>query len=238
MNLSISPTVEILVLGDVMLDRYWHGSTSRISPEAPVPIVHIKQQQERPGGAGNVALNISRLGVKTTLIAVTGQDEAAISMQTYLNQQGVQCYFAQLPDIPTIIKLRVLSRHQQLIRLDFEEDCARLETPAIQHLMQQQLAMTQLVVLSDYGKGTLADCSHLIRAARTAHKPVLVDPKGRDFEKYQGATLITPNLVEFEAVVGECRTQAQLVEKGENLRQQLHLDALLITRGEKGMTLL
>jgi D-beta-D-heptose 7-phosphate kinase/D-beta-D-heptose 1-phosphate adenosyltransferase len=238
MNLSISPTVEILVLGDVMLDRYWHGSTSRISPEAPVPIVHIKQQQERPGGAGNVALNISRLGVKTTLIAVTGQDEAATSMQTYLNQQGVQCYFAQLPDIPTIIKLRVLSRHQQLIRLDFEEDCARLETPAIQHLMQQQLATTQLVVLSDYGKGTLADCSHLIRAARAADKPVLVDPKGKDFEKYQGATLITPNLVEFEAVVGECHTQAQLVEKGENLRQHLHLDALLITRGEKGMTLL
>lgn len=238
MNLSISPNVAILVLGDVMLDRYWYGVTSRISPEAPVPIVHIKRQEERPGGAGNVALNISSLGVKTTLIAVTGQDEAAASIQMYLGQQGIQCYFTQFPDIPTIIKLRVLSRHQQLIRLDFEEDSSRLETPAIQQLLQLHLATTQLIVLSDYGKGSLSDCSHLIRIARAAHKPVLIDPKDSDFEKYRGATLITPNLLEFETVVGHCRTQEQLVEKGENLRHHLQLDALLITRSEKGMTLL
>ena len=237
MNLA-PPTVEILVLGDVMLDRYWHGTTSRISPEAPVPIVHIKQQEERPGGAGNVALNISSLGAKATLIAITGQDEAATSIHSFLTERGIQCCFAQLANIPTIIKLRVLSRHQQLIRLDFEEDYAQLETPVIHQLLQQQLVTAQVVVLSDYGKGALAECRQLIEAARAVGKPVLVDPKGKDFEKYRGATLLTPNLTEFEAIVGHCPTQEQLVEKGENLRQHLHLDALLITRSEKGMTLL
>lgn len=238
MKLSLATNVEVLVLGDVMLDRYWHGSTSRISPEAPVPVVHIKQQEERPGGAGNVALNISSLGAKTTLIAVTGQDEAAASIRNFLSAREIHCCFAQLNDIPTIIKLRVLSRHQQLIRLDFEEDYSHREVPEIFELLQRQLETTQVIVLSDYGKGALANCRPMIAAARAAQKPILIDPKGRDFEKYRGATLITPNLSEFEAVAGYCATQEQLVEKGENLRQHLQLDALLITRSEKGMTLL
>jgi D-beta-D-heptose 7-phosphate kinase/D-beta-D-heptose 1-phosphate adenosyltransferase len=238
MKLSLPENIEVLVLGDVMLDRYWHGVTSRISPEAPVPVVHIKQQDARPGGAGNVALNISSLGAKATLIAVTGQDEAAANIQHFLTEQGIRCCFAQLADIPTIIKLRVLSRHQQLIRLDFEEDYSHRDVPEILELLQRQLETAQVIVLSDYGKGALSNCQALIRAARQAQKPVLIDPKGRDFEKYRGATLITPNLSEFETVVGYCATQEQLVERGEHLRQHLQLDALLITRSEKGMTLL
>ncbi|MEN9461351.1 MAG: hypothetical protein RIS84_1371 [Pseudomonadota bacterium] len=231
-------TAQVLVIGDVMLDRYWQGSTSRISPEAPVPVVHIKQQTERAGGAGNVALNISALGGKTTLLGVTGQDEAADKIQQQLAQDNVDCCFVRLADAPTITKLRVLSRHQQLIRLDFEEAFHSLDSTRLLQYFEQQLSQHSVVVLSDYGKGTLADPQSLIQAARAQNKPVLVDPKGCDFRKYAGATLITPNLSEFEAIVGPCRNQEELVTRGEALRDSLNLEALLITRSEHGMSLL
>jgi D-beta-D-heptose 7-phosphate kinase/D-beta-D-heptose 1-phosphate adenosyltransferase len=239
-NPSIPPfqSAHILIIGDIMLDRYWYGETSRISPEAPVPIVRIQQQEERPGGAGNVALNVKSLGAKVTLIGVTGTDEAAHHLLKLLTDAGIQCQFSQLAHLPTVTKLRVLSRHQQLIRLDFEEPMIDFDTQWVQRQIQKVLESVDLIVLSDYGKGVLAPVAELIQLARAANKPVLVDPKGRNFQKYQGATLITPNLSEFEAVVGHCANLSELVEKGEALRQQLKLPALLITRSQEGMTLL
>lgn len=222
-----------------MLDRYWYGTTSRISPEAPVPVVCVTDQEERPGGAGNVALNISALGAQVTLIGVTGTDEAADTVRNLLTEHGVHCFFTRLTGIPTVTKLRILSRHQQLVRLDFEKDFATsLDTHTTHTHMKAYLNEVDVVILSDYGKGTLADPAMLIRSARAANKPVLVDPKGTDFNKYQGATLITPNLAEFEAVVGFCPSQTSLEEKGEMLRERLSLKALLVTQSKQGMTLL
>ncbi len=240
MNLNIPTfqTAHILIIGDIMLDRYWHGVTSRISPEAPVPIVHVKQQQECPGGAGNVAFNIRALGGQVTVIGVTGQDEAANTITTQLTEKGIHCAFIQLSGVSTVTKLRVMSRHQQLIRLDFEDGFIDLDNQAIQIQMESCLQNIDAVVLSDYGKGTLADPQALILSASNANKPVFIDPKGNDFNKYRGATAITPNLSEFEAVVGSCINQTQLVEKGQNLRKQLGLEALLITRSQDGMTLI
>lgn len=230
---------QVLVVGDVMLDRYWYGDTSRISPEAPVPVVRIGQQEDRPGGAANVALNISALGAQARLLGVTGDDHNAEVLQNQLAAQQVACDFQRLAHVPTITKLRVLSRHQQLIRLDFEENLYALtDAAALTQSLQAQLASVAVVILSDYGKGALSDPQSLIQATRAAGKPVLIDPKGRDFEKYRGATLITPNLSEFEAVVGHCKDEQTLVERGERLRDELQLDALLITRSEQGMTLL
>ena len=238
LDLPTYQSVRILIIGDVMLDSYWHGITSRISPEAPVPIVHIKQQEERPGGAGNVALNIRALGAQVTLISVTGTDDAATRVLTQLKAKGIQCAFIQLADKPTITKLRVLSQHQQLIRLDFEDSFTNLDAQLLCDHMQTELEHVDAVILSDYGKGTLVEPATLIRYARAANKPILVDPKGCDFSKYQGATAITPNLSEFEAVVGPCTTPTQLVEKGQTLCQHLDLEALLITRSQDGITLL
>ncbi len=240
MNLDIPnfKAARLLIIGDVMLDRYWHGITSRISPEAPVPVVHIKQLEDRPGGAANVALNIKALGGQVTLIGVTGTDETAKSIFTQLTKKDINCAFVQLKNVPTITKLRVLSRHQQLIRLDFEDGFSKLDTQIILTEMQKQLNQVDAIILSDYAKGTLADPATLIREARALNKPVLVDPKGYDFQKYKGASLITPNMSEFEAVVGQCSTEAQIVEKGQALREELDLEALLITRSEHGMTLL
>jgi len=240
MTYSIPPfnSVHVLIVGDVMLDQYWYGPTARISPEAPVPVVHIQQQQHRPGGAGNVALNIAALGSKVTLIGVTGIDQAADILINQLSDQGVHCAFLHLAHITTISKLRVLSQNQQLIRLDFEEAFMGLDSQVLATKMHMALAAADIVILSDYGKGTLADVALLIQLARKAGKPVLIDPKGRAFTKYQGATVLTPNLAEFEAVVGGCATLEQLVNKGEQLRQQLQLEALLITRSQHGMSLL
>jgi len=239
-NPSIPPfqLAHILIIGDIMLDRYWSGETSRISPEAPVPIVRIQQQQECPGGAGNVALNVKSLGAKVTLIGVTGTDEAASRLLKLLADAGIDCQINQLAHLPTVTKLRVLSRHQQLIRLDFEAPMTDFDTQWVPRQMQELVESVDLIILSDYGKGVLAPVVELIEIARAADKPVLVDPKGKDFQKYQGATLITPNLSEFEAVVGHCANLSALVEKGDNLRQQLKLSALLITRSQEGMTLL
>ncbi|WP_116367882.1 bifunctional D-glycero-beta-D-manno-heptose-7-phosphate kinase/D-glycero-beta-D-manno-heptose 1-phosphate adenylyltransferase HldE [Parahaliea mediterranea] len=228
----------VLVLGDIMLDRYWAGPTSRISPEAPVPVVRVEQITDRPGGAGNVALNIAALGTGATLGGYTGCDEMADALQAMLEGAGVKCDFERLADMPTITKLRVISRQQQLIRLDFEES----EFCAPGHSLEQHWAgLLQgcgALVLSDYAKGALVDPQPLIRAARAAGVPVLVDPKGTDFSRYRGATLLTPNLHEFEAVAGRCRSEQDLVAAGKHLMFELDLQALLITRGEHGMTLL
>lgn len=228
----------VLVVGDVMLDRYWHGSTSRISPEAPVPVVHVRQNEERPGGAGNVALNIAALQAGSTVVGLTGDDEAADSLVRSLEAAGVQCRFQRLVGTPTITKLRVISRHQQLIRLDFEDGFEEFDAGALLDIYKTALAGCGAVVISDYGKGTLKPLRELIDAARAAGKPVLVDPKSTDFAPYAGASLITPNLNEFEAVVGQCRNEAELVDKGLELIRRHNLGALLITRGEHGMTLL
>ena len=229
---------KVLVIGDVMLDRYWHGSTSRISPEAPVPVVKVGQIEDRPGGSGNVALNIASLGAAAWLIGATGQDEAADALQTRLEAAGVFCEFARIPNVPTITKLRVMSQHQQLIRLDHEEAFAGLSGDIIEEKASKLLDGIGAVVLSDYNKGTLQGCQQLIRQARTRNIPVLVDPKGTTFERYKGASLITPNLSEFEAVVGHCKNEQELVSKGQQLLRELELEALLITRSEHGMTLI
>jgi D-beta-D-heptose 7-phosphate kinase/D-beta-D-heptose 1-phosphate adenosyltransferase len=228
----------ILVAGDLMLDRYWHGGTSRISPEAPVPVVLVNSVEERLGGAANVALNIATLGVHASLIGYCGCDEAGQNLITLLHAAGIDCVVEQIPGLPTITKLRVLSRHQQLIRLDFEN---RFHNVTSTHLLENfagKLTEADVVVLSDYGKGTLNSVQELIRLAGQAGKIVLVDPKGTDFDRYRGATVITPNRSEFEAVVGPCRDDNELVSKGLALLERLELSALLVTRGEHGMTLL
>lgn len=240
MKLSIPSfnTARVLVAGDVMLDRYWHGDTSRISPEAPVPVVRVQEAEERAGGAGNVAINIAALEADVRVVGLTGDDEAADALARRLQGAGVESSFERLPGITTITKLRVLSRHQQLIRLDFEDGFPAHESSGLLRRFEESLPDAEVVVLSDYGKGTLDTVEQLIAAARVAGKAVLVDPKGSDFQRYRGATLITPNLPEFEAVVGRCNDDNELVAKGERLRQELQLEALLITRSEKGMTLL
>lgn len=228
----------VLVVGDIMLDRYWYGGTSRISPEAPVPVVKVSQIEDRPGGAANVALNISALGTAAILVGRTGQDEAASVLQQQLASAGIKAEFEQSNQVPTITKLRVISRHQQLLRMDFEESFNPLPQGALAARVEANLSGAGAVILSDYGKGTLSDPRALIQLANAAGVPVLVDPKGTQFEKYRGATLLTPNLGEFEAVVGACHTEAEIVEKGLALIAKLELKALLVTRSEQGMTLL
>lgn len=228
----------VLIVGDVMLDRYWSGSTKRISPEAPVPVVRISESEERPGGAANVALNVSALKGKPVLLGYTGKDDASLALESRLKLENVDCHFQKLFNIPTMTKLRVMSQHQQLIRLDFEDSLADVDCTEIGRQFRSKLPMCDAVILSDYGKGTLKDVKNLISLARKAKKPVLVDPKGNDFSIYSGSSLITPNLFEFETVVGPCKNEDHLVTKGQQLRKHLHLDALLITRGEKGMTLI
>ncbi|GMR16582.1 MAG: bifunctional D-glycero-beta-D-manno-heptose-7-phosphate kinase/D-glycero-beta-D-manno-heptose 1-phosphate adenylyltransferase HldE [Gammaproteobacteria bacterium] len=228
----------VLVVGDLMLDRYWHGDTSRISPEAPVPVVLVGESEERAGGAGNVALNISALGAKACLLGFTGDDEQCGALEKLLTPLGVDCFFDKLTGAATITKLRVLSRHQQLIRLDFEDGFETQKADNLLKSFQAQLSNTGAVVLSDYGKGTLRQVQEFIQLARKAGKVVLVDPKGSDFKKYRGATLITPNMHEFEGVVGRCVSDDDIVKKGQDLMLSLDLEALLITRSERGMTLL
>ncbi len=227
----------VLVIGDLMLDRYWHGATSRISPEAPVPVVHVKDDEQR-AGAGNVALNIAALGGNVSVMGFVGQDEPAEKLQSLLQQADVLCLFEDLKDYPTITKLRVMSRHQQLIRLDFEDGFHDVNNERLLHQYHAEMMQANVVVLSDYGKGTLNHIEQFIMLARQLKKLVLIDPKGTDFTKYRQATLITPNLSEFEAVVGDCENQQQLVEKGMNLLHEMQFEALLVTQGEQGMTLL
>ncbi|MCU0935624.1 MAG: bifunctional D-glycero-beta-D-manno-heptose-7-phosphate kinase/D-glycero-beta-D-manno-heptose 1-phosphate adenylyltransferase HldE [Gammaproteobacteria bacterium] len=231
-------SARVLVVGDVMLDRYWYGATSRISPEAPVPVVHVQDVEDRPGGAANVALNAASLGAAVTLVGVTGGDEAADTLAALVAARGVDARLERRPGRPTVTKLRVLSRHQQLIRLDFEEPGGGSALAAPGEALSDLLSAAAVTVLSDYGKGTLADPGALIAAARALGRAVIVDPKGCDFTRYRGATVVTPNLTELEAVVGVCKDLAELVARGERLRGELALEALLVTRSEHGMTLL
>jgi len=220
-----------------MLDKYLFGSTSRISPEAPVPIVHVQTTDDRPGGAANVAVNLAALGATTRLIGVVGKDGAADSLESILGARGIDCDFHRADDRPTITKTRVQSRGQQLIRLD-QENVAELSDDSILDTLKAAIGSAGAVILSDYGKGALTDVKRMIAACRDAGVPTLVDPKGSDFSKYRGASLITPNQSEFEAVAGVCHSDAELVSRGNNLLAELDLDALLITRSEKGMLLL
>lgn len=228
----------VLVVGDVMLDRYWYGPTSRISPEAPVPVVKVDAMEDRPGGAANVAMNIAALGAASQLIGLTGKDEAARALSEMLNNVNVRCDFVAVETHPTITKLRVLSRNQQLIRLDFEEGFEKVDPQPIHQRLRQALASSGALVLSDYAKGALDSVQTMIQLAREAQVPVLIDPKGTDFERYRGATLLTPNLSEFEAVVGKCQNEEEIVSRGMQLVADYELDALLVTRSENGMTLL
>ena len=227
----------VIVVGDVMLDRYLFGSTARISPEAPVPVVHVRETDNRPGGAANVAVNLASLGVSTRLLGVVGADAAAETLEKILAARGIVCDFSCVVDRPTITKTRVQSRGQQLIRLD-EENVAPMPGDAMVKALRETLDGAGAVVLSDYGKGALSDVVALSGACREAGVPVLVDPKGSDFSKYRGASVITPNQSEFEAVVGVCATDEELVSQGRMLLEQLDLEALLVTRSEKGMLLL
>ena len=229
---------QLLVIGDVMLDRYWHGAASRVSPEAPVPVVRVGNREDRPGGAGNVALNVAALGAAARLVGIVGSDEAGEELQSRLNAAGVYCDFLQTENKPTVTKLRVISQHQQLIRLDFEQP---LDSPDVEGLLNRAGVLiddSHVMVLSDYGKGALQDVQKLIELGRSRGIPIIVDPKGTDFGKYKGATLVTPNLSEFEACVGKSENEGEFVEKGLKLLSDLELEALLITRGEYGMTLL
>lgn len=228
----------ILVVGDMMLDRYWFGDTGRVSPEAPVPIVKINSTDNRPGGAGNVALNIAALGGKVKILGVAGLDEAAATLEQQLAAANVDCHLYKSASLSTIIKLRVISRHQQLLRMDFEDKIEPVHQDVLLQQFKQQLVGVDLVILSDYGKGTLSDPQAFIQAARAVNIPVLVDPKSTDFTIYRGASIITPNFKEFEAVVGRCQHEDDILTKGRALLTQFDIQTLLVTRGEDGMTLI
>jgi len=227
----------VLVAGDVMLDRYWFGDVERISPEAPVPVVRIARTEERPGGAANVARNAAALGAKTTLLSVTGEDEAGTALERLLAADGVQTSFHRDPALPTTVKLRVIGRQQQLLRIDFETTPSHEVLAGKLAEYDTLVAACDLVILSDYGKGGLAHIASMIGRARAAGKQVLVDPKGEDWAKYRGATIITPNRGEFRQVVGRWRDEADLEARAAKLRTELDLPALLVTRSEDGMSL-
>jgi len=230
-------SARVLVAGDVMLDRYWHGGTGRISPEAPVPVVRVGDEEARPGGAANVAMNVRALGAAATLVGLIGDDDNGRLLTAGLEGAGVGCDLATVPGHPTICKLRVLSRRQQLIRLDFERGFTATETVGLPGRFRAALQSAGVVILSDYAKGTLSDVPALIAEARGAGLPVLVDPKGTDWSRYRGATALTPNLAELEAVAGPCPDNAALQERAGETLAALELQALLVTRGEQGMSL-
>lgn len=228
----------ILVVGDVMLDRYWSGLAARISPEAPVPVVRVQEREDRVGGAANVALNIARLGGQVTLLGVVGDDAEGEELKALLEAAGVVCDFVVESGLSTICKLRVMAQHQQLIRIDFEDVPLCFARERLQTKVQQHVAQHPVLVLSDYGKGTLAQVQDFIQAAKRAGQTVLVDPKGTDFRRYTDADVITPNLAEFQAVVGACADESAIQTQGRQLLADYAIANLLLTRGEAGMTLI
>lgn len=230
-------SARVLIVGDVMLDRYWFGDVNRISPEAPVPVVHVKRNEERLGGAANVALNAASLGAQAGLLCVLGQDEPGNRVADLLEASGVTTYLTRDADLATTIKLRIVSRQQQLLRIDFENMPAREVLLVVLDQYRQLVNDYDVVLLSDYAKGGLTHVQPMIEAARAAGKAVLVDPKGSDYERYRGATILTPNRSELQQVVGEWRSEDDLTQRAQNLRESLALDALLLTRSEEGMTL-
>jgi rfaE bifunctional protein kinase chain/domain len=227
----------VLVVGDVMLDRYWFGDVERISPEAPVPVVRVTRTDERPGGAANVARNAAALGAPVMLLSVTGADEAGTSLERILAADGVRTAFHRDPSLPTTVKLRVISRQQQLLRIDFETAPSHEVLATKLADFDRLLADCDLVILSDYGKGGLAHIATMIARARAAGTPVLVDPKGDEWARYRGATIITPNRSEFRQVAGRWTDESDMTARAEDIRRDLDLEALLVTRSEEGMTL-
>lgn len=229
---------KVVVIGDLMLDRFYFGKTKRISPEAPVPVVNVERLEDIPGGAANVAMNIASLGASCSLSGITGQDEAAEVLEQRLGSVSIHCAFHQTSQHPTIIKSRVISAHQQLLRLDFESRFSAESSVGMDNKVLPLLKEGGVMVLSDYAKGTLDDPQRWIQLAQANAMTVLVDPKGNDFSKYRGADLITPNLNEFEAVVGEVQSEADLIAKAKKLLADNHIKAVLITRSEQGMSLI
>ena len=227
----------ILVVGDVMLDRYWFGEVSRISPEAPVPVVKVERSEERPGGAANVARNCAALGARVALLSVVGADEAGTSLARLMRDSGIECSLHEDAQLSTTVKLRVVGRQQQLLRIDFENAPDHEVLQAKLADFESRLAACEVVILSDYGKGGLAHITEMIRLARAAGKCVLVDPKGEDYARYAGANLLTPNRSELREVVGRWLDEDELAQKATRLRDELKLEALLVTRSEEGMTL-
>ncbi len=227
----------VLVVGDAMLDRYWFGSVDRISPEAPVPVVRVTREEERLGGAANVALNVKTLGAQATLMTVVGDDEPARKLKSLLESQGVAALLGHDPQLYTIVKLRVIGRSQQLIRIDFENQPAREVLAAMLGDYERALPQHDAVLFSDYGKGGLTHIPRMIELARSAGKPVLIDPKGSDYSRYAGATVITPNRAELAQVIGPWTSEAQLHERAQALRAEHRLEGLLLTRSEEGMSL-
>ncbi|MBS1227343.1 MAG: rfaE bifunctional protein [Proteobacteria bacterium] len=237
MNLGNLSAVRLLIVGDVMLDRYWFGDVSRISPEAPVPIVKVERSEERPGGAANVARNAAALGAKVSLLALVGNDEAGVTLKRLMHEGGIDASLHIDDAVDTTVKLRVIGRQQQLLRIDFETSPSHEALRAKLSEFAQRLPDCDAVVFSDYGKGGLAHISEMIGLARAAGKIVLVDPKGDDYASYAGATIITPNRSEMREVVGRWKDDAELERKANALRTELDLQALLVTRSEEGMTL-
>jgi D-glycero-beta-D-manno-heptose-7-phosphate kinase len=227
----------LLVVGDVMLDRYWFGDSDRISPEAPVPVVQVAKVDERLGGAANVARNVAALGANTTILGVIGEDEAGTRIGELLRQSGVNSQLEVDPKVPTTVKLRVIARQQQLIRLDFEETPSQTALEQKLARFEKALGTADVLVLSDYGKGALSQVAAMIEYARAQNKVILVDPKGEDYEKYRGATVITPNRSELRQVVGRWADEDDLTRRAQDLRRSLGIDALLLTRSEEGMSL-
>ncbi|MGV3656273.1 MAG: D-glycero-beta-D-manno-heptose-7-phosphate kinase [Noviherbaspirillum sp.] len=240
MSAAIPPglgSARLLVAGDVMLDRYWFGDVSRISPEAPVPVVRVERNEERLGGAANVARNAAALGAKTGVLGVVGQDEAGATVERMLREQGIDSYLGQDAGIATIVKLRVIGRQQQLLRIDFEQ-------PPSDSVLRDKLArfnallpQYDVVVLSDYAKGSLLNVADMIAAASKQGKRILVDPKGEDFSRYAGASILTPNKAELRHIIGSWKNEEDLTARAQRLRADLSLEALLVTRSEEGMSL-
>ncbi len=229
--------LKVLIVGDVMLDRYWFGKVERISPEAPVPVVHVARTEDRLGGAANVARNVVALGAQATLIGLVGDDHNGQTIRSLLRAEQIGAQMITDAHRPTTLKLRVIGRQQQLIRVDFEEAPSQAALSQVQQRMTEQLKEHDIVVLSDYAKGALKEVQQLIQIARAEGIPVLVDPKGEDYQRYQGASLLTPNREEMRQAVGRWDTESELEERAQALRSQLQLEALLITRSEQGMTI-
>lgn len=237
LHLPVFDNVRLLVVGDVMLDRYWFGEVSRISPEAPVPVIKVERSEERPGGAANVARNAAALGASVSLLSVVGADEAGDALERLIGGEGIRAILHRDRTIATTVKLRAIARQQQLLRIDFENQPSH---ELLLHALEDfaaMLAEADVVILSDYGKGGLTHIGRMIEMTRQARKPVLVDPKGDDYERYRGATIVTPNRNEFREVAGRWKSEEDMTERAQRLCRSLGLEGLLVTRSEEGMTL-
>jgi rfaE bifunctional protein kinase chain/domain len=228
---------QLLIVGDVMLDRYWYGAVDRISPEAPVPVVRVTREEERLGGSANVAFNVVTLGAQASLVSVLGDDDNGVRLSRLVEKSGIQAHFGRDAQLQTTVKLRIIGRQQQLLRADFENQPQSEVLASQTQLFQQLLGSHQAVLFSDYGKGGLTHVADMVASARLSGLPVLIDPKGSDYSRYAGATVITPNRAELQQVIGPWRDENHLLEMAQQLREELRLDALLLTRSEEGMSL-